>query len=183
MASPVTSRELAHGGLFGAAALLLPVLFHLIQLGRVFMPMYLPLVALAFLVRPAPAVVTAVLIPLLSAAATGMPPWYPPIAPAMALELGAVTGIIALVQGRFPRINPWLLLGAALLVGRGLYVAEIYALSRFVKLPAGLLATLSLLSGWPGILLMMAVVPPFVMAVRRRARRRGLDLPKRGAAL
>ena len=41
-------RELAYSGVFGAAALLLPVLFHLVRLGAVFMPMYLPLVALAF---------------------------------------------------------------------------------------------------------------------------------------
>ena len=67
------NRELAYCGLFGAAALLLPVLFHLIHLGHMFMPMYLPLVALAFFVRPGMAALTAVLVPLISGVATGMP--------------------------------------------------------------------------------------------------------------
>jgi hypothetical protein len=52
-------RELAVCGVFGAAALLLPGLFHLVRLGQVFMPMYLPLVVLAFLVRPRAAALTA----------------------------------------------------------------------------------------------------------------------------
>ncbi|MFO7652386.1 MAG: ECF transporter S component, partial [Candidatus Krumholzibacteriia bacterium] len=62
----LSARELAFCGLFGAAALLLPVLFHVVHLGRLFMPMYLPLVALAFFVRPLPAAVTALMTPLLS---------------------------------------------------------------------------------------------------------------------
>jgi len=74
-AAPSLSRDLARCGLFGAAALLLPVLFHLLHLGHVFMPMYLPLVALAFFASPTPAAVTALLTPLLSGAVTGMPPF------------------------------------------------------------------------------------------------------------
>ena len=76
-------RERAYCGLFGAAALLLPVLFHVLHVGHVFMPMYLPLVALAFFVRPGAAAVTALLVPLLSGAVTGMPPFMPPVAPVM----------------------------------------------------------------------------------------------------
>lgn len=48
----LTSRDLAYCGLFGAAGLRLPVLFHILHLGRIFMPMYLPLVTLAYFVRP-----------------------------------------------------------------------------------------------------------------------------------
>ena len=59
-------RELATCGLFGAAGLLLPVLFHALHLGHVFMPMYLPLVALGYFVSPAPAALTAFVVPLLS---------------------------------------------------------------------------------------------------------------------
>ena len=81
MTQRTSSRDLAYAGLFGAAALLLPVLFHLVHLGHIFLPMFLPLLALAFLVRPAPAAVTAAITPLLSAAVTGMPPWVPPSRP------------------------------------------------------------------------------------------------------
>ena len=181
MASRITPRDLAYSSLLGAAALLLPVLFHMVQLGRVFMPMYLPLVLLAFLVRPGPAALTATVTPLVSAALTGMPPWYPPVAPAMAVELGAMSLIISVAATRFPRANPWLLLGGVLLFGRLLYVVEIYAIARTIELPADFMAGLSLISGWPGLLLMMAVVPPLVRQARARrdtsgrSKRRGQD--------
>jgi len=88
------NRDLAYCGLFGAAALLLPVLFHLVHLGHIFMPMYLPLVTLAFFVRPGMSALTALVVPLLSGAVTGMPPFYPPVAPVMSVELALMALII-----------------------------------------------------------------------------------------
>ncbi len=170
MNGTLSPRELAYSGLFGAAALLLPVLFHLVRLGHVFMPMYLPLCALAFLVRPAPAAATAALVPLLSAALTGMPPFYPPIAVFMAIELGVMAALIAAVVGRWPGTNEWLVLIPVLLLGRVVYVALVYAFSRLIALPAGFLAAVSLLSGWPGLILMAVVVPPVARVGRRTAR-------------
>jgi hypothetical protein len=167
-------RELAYAGLFGAAALLLPVLFHLIQLGSLFLPMYLPLMTLAFLVRPLPASLTAIITPLLSGAATGMPPFYPPIAILMALELGIMTALLAGVRSRWPRANEWLLLAGVLAVGRAIHVGLVYGLARLLSLPAGLAAGASFLTGWPGMLLMLAVVPPVVRIVRSQARPAGL---------
>jgi ubiquinone/menaquinone biosynthesis C-methylase UbiE len=60
-------------------------------------------------------------------------------------------------------------LAPVLLLGRVLYVALVYALSLAIELPAAFMAGLSLLGGWPGIVLMMAVVPP--VARMRRSRR------------
>jgi len=174
----LSPRELAYCGLFGAAALLLPVLFHLVRLGRVFMPMYLPLCALAFLVRPAPAAATAVIVPLLSGAVTGMPPFYPPVAIFMAIELGVMAALISLIVGRWPGANEWLVLIPVLLLGRVLYVAMVYAFSRLIALPAGFLAAVSFLSGWPGLVLMALVVPPVARVGRRTAR---LPAPRSGA--
>lgn len=166
MNGPMSPRELAYCGLFGAAALLLPTIFHLVHLGHVFMPMYLPLVALGFFVRPLPAALTALVTPLLSAAVTGMPPFYPPIAVFMAVELAVMAGIIAGVRRLRPQTTEWLLLIPVLLLGRVLYVALVYGFSRFVSLPAELLAGVSLLSGWPGLLLMCVVIPPVVRVAR-----------------
>lgn len=173
MSGRLSPRELARCGVLGAAALLLPVLFHLVRLGHVFMPMYLPLVTLAFLVRPLPAASTALLVPLLSAVVTGMPPLYPPVAVVMAVELAVMAALIAAVVGRWPAANPWLLLAAALALGRVLHVAAVYGLALVIKLPAAFLAGVSLLAGWPGVLLMLAVVPPVVRTVRTSATGRG----------
>ena len=169
MNSRISPRDLAYCGLFGAAALLLPVLFHLVQLGRVFMPMYLPLVALAFLVRPLPAAVTAFVTPLLSGAVTGMPPFYPPVALFMAVELSVMAALIATAVKRWPGINDWLLLIPVLLLGRALYVAMVYGASLLIDLPAGLTAGLSFLSGWPGLILIIIVVPAVSRTGNRRA--------------
>jgi len=169
--SALSARELAFCGLFGAAALLLPVIFHVLHVGHIFMPMYLPLVALAYFVRPLPAAVTSIVTPLLSGAATGMPPFFPPVAVFMALELATMTALIAWVCARWPRVNEWLALVPTLLLGRALYVGLVYLFSLFIDLPAGFMAGLSLLSGWPGIILMVLTVP-VIARVGRPARRR-----------
>ena len=143
------------------------------------MPMYLPLVALAFFVKPLPAAVTAFLVPLLSGAVTGMPPFYPPVALFMALELAVMAALIAAVVTRRPLVNEWLVLVPVLLFGRVLYVGLVYAFSLVIKLPAGFMAGLSLLGGGPGIILMIIVVPP-VARIRRGPGRSGAD-PGRSA--
>ena len=161
---------MAYCGLFGAAALLLPVIFHLVHLGHVFMPMYLPLVTLAFFVRPRAAAVTSLLVPLLSGAVTGMPPLYPPIAVFMAFELAVMTALIAVVKTARPRTNEWLVLIPILLLGRVLYIALVYGFSLIIGLPAGFMAGLSLLRGWPGIVLMIVVIPAVVRIGKGKAR-------------
>ena len=166
-------RDLAFSGLFGAAALLLPVLFHLLHLGRVFMPMYLPLCTLPFFVGPRPAAVTALLVPLLSGAVTGMPPFYPPVAVFMAIELAGMAAIISAVVRCWPQANEWLVLIPVLLFGRVLYVALVYGFSLVIALPAEFMATLSFVGGWPGIVLMVVVVPPIARARRRTTRHAG----------
>lgn len=155
----LTPRELAYSGLFGAAALLLPVVFHAVRLGHVFMPMYLPLLALGFFIRPLPAALTALVTPLFSALVTGMPPLYPPVAVLMALELAGMTFVIAAARARWPRAYEPLVLVPVLLAGRVAYVAMAYLTARLLDLPAGFVAGLSLLAGWPGVLLALLVVP------------------------
>jgi hypothetical protein len=162
MISDRPSRELALAGLFGAAALVLPFLFHLVHLGSLFLPMYLPLVTLALLVRPVPAAVTAVVTPILSAALTGMPPFWPPIAVLMAIELGAMAIVLAVLLRRWPRGSILLILAPVLVLGRLLSVGLVYAAARAMTLPAPFLAGVSFLSGWPGVILMLVVVPGVV---------------------
>lgn len=171
MRATISGRELAFCGLFGAAALLLPVIFHVLHLGHIFMPMYLPLVALGYFVRPLPAAATALVTPLLSGAATGMPPFFPPVALFMALELSAMSALIAWVCSLRPQINEGIVLVPTLLLGRVLYVGLVYSFSLIIDLPAAFMAGVSLLSGWPGIILIIATVPA-IARVTRSARLR-----------
>ena len=169
MGAAVTYREGLTAGAFGAAALLLPFLFHVLQLGHVFMPMYIPLVALAFYASPPVAATTALLVPLLSSVLTGMPPMYPPIAPIMALELAFMGGVIALARRRWPAVPVVVVLPLALIAGRALHVGLVYVTSLAMDLPAGFLAGVSFIAGWPGLVLMLVVIP---VLVRTRPPRR-----------
>ena len=157
-------RDLAFCGVFGASALVLPLFFHLLRLGSLFMPMYLPLVTLSFFVPPRAAAATALLVPPLSGAVTGMPPFYPPVAPVMALELALMAALIGWLRGRSPRLPTLVTLAAALAAGRLASAALFYGAAAAMRLPAGFVAGISLLSGWPGIALMLAVVPQIVRA-------------------
>ncbi len=159
-------REIAYCSVCGAAAMLLPVIFHLFHLGKVFMPMYLPLVTLAFFVRPFPAALTALVIPPLSGALTGMPPFYPPIAPIMSVELAVMGALIAVLHTWRPRVPTLVVLVPVLLLGRVLGVALVYLSARLMQLPAAWVAGASLLSGWPGVVLMVIAVPAIVRLSR-----------------
>lgn len=165
MQAPRRARETALCGVFGAAALLLPVLFHLVRLGHIFMPMYLPLMALSFYVGPRMAGLTALTLPLLSSAMTGMPPMYPPVALLMAVELSAMATIASWLSHRFHRLPAAIILAPTLVAGRLLYVGLVYLVSMFIDLPAAFVAGLSLLSGWPGVVLMLVAIPSMVKLV------------------
>jgi hypothetical protein len=173
MRSTLSPRDLAYCGVFGAAALLLPSLFHLVHLGSVFMPMYLPLVTLAFFVRPLPAAVTAFIVPPLSGTVTGMPPFYPPVAVFMSFELAVMAALISALVTWRPQINEWLVLVPVLLLGRVLYVELVYAFSLVIQLPAGFMAGLSFLTGWPGIILMVLTIPSVARICRASGLRTG----------
>jgi ubiquinone/menaquinone biosynthesis C-methylase UbiE len=170
-ARAIPARELIYAGMLGAAALLLPPLFHIVHLGSVFLPMYLPLMTLAFLVGPGPAVITAGLVPLLSALTTGMPPWYPPVAPAMALELSIMAGLVSLWWRRRERahrsegtrtLDVLVVLVPVLLIGRLLQFGFGWGLGLLVDLPPAFLSVATLVSGLPGLVLMLIVIPGVV---------------------
>lgn len=160
-------REYAYGGIFGALALVMPFFFHLLHLGPLFLPMYLPLLALAFFVRPRASVLTAAVVPILSGCLTGMPPFYPPIAPVKSIELAVMSALIGFLSGRFPTAPTVLILLPVLLVGRVICAGLYYAASLGWELPANFVAGISFIAGWPGIVLMLAVLPPVIAAGRK----------------
>jgi len=163
----VAPRQLAFGGLFGAAALALPALFHLVQLGHVFMPMYIPLMVLPFFVRFGVAGITALLVPVLSALITGMPPLIPPVAPVMSVELALMAAVLAMLRVRWPRVTPVALLAPVLIAGRFVNAGLMYLAAGALDLPAGFVAGISFVAGWPGVLLMIFVIPPIALLARR----------------
>ncbi len=163
------ARDLASGGLFGALAIALPVVFHALGpgVGPVFLPMYLPILALGLLASPWVSVPVGLVTPLLSAVLTGMPPLAPPVALLMAFELTALAGMAGVARAcGVP------LLGACALAILASRLAGAFALltvGRALGYNRAVLdyALLSLAIAWPGMLLQLTVVPGAVRAIER----------------
>lgn len=166
----IPPRDLAFAGIFGAAGLLLPLLFHVFHLGIFLMPMYLPIMALAFLVEPPAAIITALVVPMLSNVLTGMPPMFPPVAPIISLEISCMVVCVSVARKLRPQMSTEIILGIVLLIGRAINIGLVYAMARVLKLPAEFLAGASFIAGWPGLILMMIVIPPLVRISVRGSR-------------
>ena len=166
-------RDHAYCGLFGALSLALPTLFHALGLaGPMFLPMYWPLVTLAFLVPTGRAMLVAASVPLASSVLTGMPLLWPPLVAVMSVELAVQVGLAGAL-GR-PRTGfasmgrIFLALVFVLVLGRFLHAGGVWLLAQRFQLPAGALAGASFLAGWPGVAAMLVFVPVFVGALARR---------------
>jgi hypothetical protein len=157
-------------GLFLAAALVLPVFFHLLGLGSAFMPMFYPLALAGFLVATPLAMVVGVSAPLLSALFTGMPPFYPPIAFIMMAEGLLFSGVPRPLRDLF-RLPDWLTLLVVLLLDRVLLFALVQAMAGFMDLPPRLLGWAAAVRGLPGLVLMLAVLPWIIPPLRVRKER------------
>ena len=132
-----------------AAGIILPMMFHAVGMGKVFLPMHIPVLLAGFIVGPVIGGLVGFLTPLLSAVLTGMPPLMPPIAQTMMIELavyGAATGLVY----RNTKLSPAPCLVAAMAAGRivygllGAFILPLFGFERlrsFIQSP-GLLGSL-----------------------------------------
>ncbi len=171
------TRNLAYCGLFGALSLTLPMVFHVFGLvGVTFLPMYWPLVTLAFLVPVRCAVFVAAVIPFVSMCLMGMP--LPPLAPVLSLELAVQVGLLGAFRVSLGRKGSlgwgktFAALAVVLVFGRMLHTGLVWGLVQlFPNLPGVPRLTLTgfaFLIGWPGVVLMLAFVPVFIGSFTRR---------------
>ena len=170
------TRELAYCGLFGSLALALPTLVHACGFaGALLLPMYWPLVTLAFLVSTRRAVLVAACVPWAGACLTGMPLLWPPLAAVLSVELAVQVGALGIFRtwrgrrGVLSMGNVLAGLLGVLVAGRFLHAGLIWLVAQaFPQLPAGVVASASLLAGWPGVIVMLVFVPVFVGSLARR---------------
>lgn len=170
------TRELAYCGLFGSLALALPTLVHACGFaGALLLPMYWPLVTLAFLVSTRRAVLVAACVPWAGACLTGMPLLWPPLAAVLSVELAVQVGALGIFRtwrGRRGVLSMGSVLAGllgVLVAGRFLHAGLIWLVAQaFPQLSAGVVASASLLAGWPGVAVMLVFVPVFVGSLARR---------------
>ena len=155
--------------LFLALAVILPVGFHVFGIaGRIFLPMHFAPLLAGFLVGPYSGLAVGLMSPVIAHLTTGMPPAY--AVPLMSLEL-PLYGLVAGLAYRRLRLNIYIALIAAMIVGRIMFGLGVFVLGMFVKLPYDAAAVFSLagplLVGLPGIGAQLLVIPIIVAAVRR----------------
>lgn len=176
--TPITSRSrwIAHSALYLALAVLLPIAFHLFGnaigygiAGRVFLPMHIPVLMAGFLVGPAAGVVVGMLAPSISHLLTQMPPPY--AVPLMSMEL-SIYGLVAGMAYQRLKLNIYIALLAAMIVGRIMYGLGLFVLGLFMDLPYTAAKWFStggaIVSGLPGIALQLVLIPILVAAVKRK---------------
>jgi predicted membrane protein len=164
------TRRICWGALFIALGILLPITFHMVGMGKVFLPMHIPILLAGFFCGPAIGAMVGFITPLLSAVMTGMPPFMPPTAQIMVFELAAYGLLTGLLFNRF-RLGVYPSLLLAMLAGRavhglvGYLIMPVFGLEFSVLYPL----TYGLLSGLPGIILQLAFVPGVIILVERNA--------------
>lgn len=163
------ARDMALGGLFGALGIVVPIAFHALGpgVGPVFLPMYLPILALGLVASVSVSAPVGFITPLLSAALTGMPPLAPPIALLMAFELAALAGVAGAARAaRLPLVVACI---AGIVGSRIAGTLALMTIGRALGYDKPLLsyALLNLAAAWPGILLQLTVVPGAVALIER----------------
>lgn len=164
------TRFIAHTALYLALGILLPIVFHQFgPSGRLFLPMHIPVLLAGFLVGPASGFIVGILAPGLSHLLTGMPPGY--AVPLMSLEL-PMYGLVAGLAYVRMRMNIYVSLIIAMIVGRLAFGLGLFVLGMFIKLPytatVFFSATGPLVAGLPGIILQLVLIPIIVAGVKRR---------------
>ena len=124
----IGTKQLILSGLFIAFGIILPMCFHLLNMGGpVFLPMHIPVLIAGFLIGPVCGAIVGVITPILSGLLTSMPPILPTM-PIMALELcgyGLISGIVFSTTNKI-----YVSLISAMVVGRifalvGAFIASV----------------------------------------------------------
>lgn len=143
-----------------------PNLFHLLGLGSMFLPMYLPLAVGAFILSWRNALMVGTCTPLISAFMTGMPPFYPPVAFMMAVQLGFLCLFISLMtHSRWNRginLSPFRILAIlipGLMAERIMLFLMYSAILPLFGIQVAMFSVYDIVRGLPGILLLCAVAP------------------------
>lgn len=163
-------QQLTVTGVCLALCIVLPMAFHGIpNAGSVFGPMHIPVYLCGLTCGPVYGLVCGLLGPALSSLLTGMPPSF--ILPSMMLECGIyglTSGImIKVIHTKKLYLNLYISLIVAMLTGRifaGMAQALIFARGTYAL---NAWTTAYFVTGFPGIILQLAIIPSLVFALSK----------------
>lgn len=149
------ARDLAAGAGFCALGITVPILFHVMGVGRVFLPMHLPLLLGGLFLSPGMALLVGCATPWAAMLFTGMPPL--PMAIIMSAELAVLSGSASL--GRRAGLPLWAAVWTAIALRVLVTFVLTTALARVLNLPPAGVGLASVAAGIPGIILQAVLVP------------------------
>lgn len=164
----MNTKKLAFSAMFVALGILLPMIFHSFNMGgQIFLPMHIPVLMAGLLLGPLSGLLVGVLTPILSSLLTGMPPMFPML-PIMIFELG-VYGLSSGYIGKVLNGRVYIPLLAGMIDGRIAAGIVVFILSRGFGAQLSPIPFLkgAIITGLPGILIQLAVIPPLVKLLRR----------------
>jgi hypothetical protein len=160
------TKELITGGLLLAVGILLPMVFHSMNImGKVFLPMHIPVLIGGFLLSPYLALILGIVTPLLSSVLTGMPPMYP-MGIIMAFELGTYGLAVSLCMRKF-KLPIIISLITSMAVGRIVAGITVFMLASLFGLKMNPIAFIqgAVVTGLPGIAIQIIIIPTLIYSL------------------
>lgn len=167
MQSTLDIKNLTTSAFIITLGIVIPIVFHAVGMGSVFLPMYWPLAAGAFFLIPRWAVVIGVVTPTLSFILTGMPPISPPVLPVMIGELAILTVTISYLGQKHMMGVLWILI-IGLILSKLVLIVAVWLISPLIGLPPGLITITSFVHGIPGTAIILFLVPLLIKRLTNR---------------
>lgn len=159
-------RQIPLTALFAALGIILPQFFHLLGLGSMFLPMFLPVMMGSMLLTWRFALALAVICPVVSWAITGMPPIAPPVLPILTIEL-IVTSLIISVLHVHLKKGYWLALITGIVADRTILFIMVMLVAPLFGLEHPLFSLALLTAGIPGIVLQLITIPLAMVMIQK----------------
>ncbi|TZE80959.1 ECF transporter S component [Calorimonas adulescens] len=163
------TRNIVLSALFIALGIIIPILFHAVGMGSVFLPMHIPVILAGFFLDPLYSICVGALTPILSSLMTGMPPLIPTL-PIMVFELSTYSLLVSIIYKKLKQ-NVFTSLIVSMLAGRvvaGLVAWVLVTFFSVKMLPPLVYIYTSIVNGIPGIIIQLILIPIIVMLVERR---------------
>jgi len=151
------TRQIALISLFISLAIIVPMIFHSVGLGAMFLPMFLPVMLAGFIIEFPFVAIVGLSAPWISALATGMPPLFP-TALVMCAEGSVGVAVIAYLFQRL-KLHYWLCLIAGVLAERLMLVVMMLLIVPLFQLPAKAFSFAALIYSLPGVALQLIFIP------------------------
>jgi hypothetical protein len=153
--------------LFAALGILFPQFFHLLGLGAAFLPMFLPIMVGSMFLTWRFVLLLAVLTPLVSWLLTSMPPLTPPILPILVIEFISIGLLISLLR-QHSNLSVISILLIAIFMDRLILFITVSLIAPIFNIEHPLFSVAIVISGIPGIVLQIIVVPLTVYLIEKK---------------